>query len=380
MMALGACKSNEVSALSAALSELTGKVDMKPAGAEGFSPATAESTLDVNGQIQTGDDGRVRLDLSTGTIIRVAPSSMFVLTANDEVDGGLATQIKLELGKIFIILNGGTAEVETPSGVASVQGSYMKVEVDPETHDVYVTCLEGSCSAGNGEGSVNFTDGQKTVLFHQNEDGSWTTPLVEDMTDEEFQEWLDENPEAKELFDQAMATLTALASEPTATSEQTATPEPEAEVTTTPTIVSALPPGGSSSSCLNIIQPAPEGELPFQGQVRFEWEGRPDAQKYVVTFLDGNGNVIEPPFETTETNFEKYVEGILPGGGQYSWKVAAYGEGGVICSTDPITFSKPPSDYVPEPKEPDGNAPGDTMCDPCDYFGGCYDSDMCGGQ
>jgi hypothetical protein len=74
------------------------------------------------------DDGRVRLDLSSGTIIRVAPSSLFTLTSNNEGDGGLLTKIKMEVGKIFIILNGGRADVETPSGVASVRGSYMKVK------------------------------------------------------------------------------------------------------------------------------------------------------------------------------------------------------------------------------------------------------------
>src|SRR5688500_6401620 len=82
ILALAACKPKEISALSAALIELTGKVDMKAAGSETLAPASVDSTLDVNGQVQTGDDGRVRLDLSTGTIIRIAPSSMFTLTSN----------------------------------------------------------------------------------------------------------------------------------------------------------------------------------------------------------------------------------------------------------------------------------------------------------
>jgi hypothetical protein len=156
--------------------------------------------VQVNGQVQTGDDGRVRLDLSSGTIIRAAPSTLFTLIANDEMEGGLATRIKMEIGKIFIILNGGSADVETPSGVASVRGSYMKVEVDPETLDIYVTCLEGDCSATNPAGTVNFTDGQKVVLFHRDPvTGNWTAPNVEPMTPEEFQEWLDNNPEARDL-------------------------------------------------------------------------------------------------------------------------------------------------------------------------------------
>src|SRR5688572_13753936 len=128
------------SQLTAILSEILGQVDVKHAGQDSFVPASTDTVLEVEGQIQTGGDGRVRLDLSSGTIIRVAPSSLFTLTSNDEVEGGLLTKIKLELGQIFIVLNGGTAEVDTPSGVASVRGCYMMVT------DGYVTCLEGNCS------------------------------------------------------------------------------------------------------------------------------------------------------------------------------------------------------------------------------------------
>ena len=203
ILVIGACRPEDSppSPLSAILTELTGKVETKLTGQEAFTPAIANSVLEVNGQIQTGDDGRVRLDLSSGTIIRVAPSSLFTLTSNNEVEGGLATKIKLEIGKIFIILNGGSAEVETPSGVASVRGSFMKVEVDSETMDIYVTCLEGDCSANNPAGSASFTNGQKVILFHRDPvKSTWASPSVKPMTQQEFQEWLDESPEAKGLI------------------------------------------------------------------------------------------------------------------------------------------------------------------------------------
>jgi hypothetical protein len=211
-------------ALSAALSELEGTVALKQPGSEEFIEATADSALEENGQVQTGEDGRVRLDLSTGTIVRMAPSSLFTLVSNEETEDGLATKLQLETGKIFIILSGGTMDVETPSGVASVRGSYMSVWVDPETFNVYVTCLEGSCHAGNEAGEVDFSDGEKTILFLRNPDGTYTVPEVEDMTEEDFEEWLDENPEAKDLFEQAVNTMTAMA--PTSTPRPTATDRP----------------------------------------------------------------------------------------------------------------------------------------------------------
>ena len=198
LMLTGCQAEAEVSPLSATLSELSGKVEIKQANQDGFTIVNAETALEVNGQVQTGADGRARLDLSSGTIIRVSPSSLFTLTSNEETDGGLITKLKMEFGKIFIILNGGQADVETPSGVASVRGSYMKVEIDPITKNIYVTCLEGNCSASNPAGTVNFTNGQSAILFAFDEtSGTWTAPGVQLMTPEEFEEWLNENPKPK---------------------------------------------------------------------------------------------------------------------------------------------------------------------------------------
>ncbi len=354
---LAACKQGSAPAgLTAALSELVGKVEMKSPNSDAFIQADANTVLEPNGQIQTGDDGRVRLDLSTGTIIRVASSSSFTLTSNEETEGGLLTKIQLEAGKIFIILNGGRAEVETPSGVASVRGSYMKVEVDPDNGDVYVTCLEGDCSAKNPAGSVDFTQGEKTKLFHKDENGNWQVPGVEPMTPEDFQEWLDNNPEAKELFNQAMGTATALAAP---------TEVPTAEPTAEPTIESALPEGGNSEAC-KTIEPVEGASLEFMGKVKFEWEPQPNAKRYVVTFITSNGNTVS--FETTETSIEKYIE-IFPSEGDYKWGVAAYGEDGTqLCKSDDVTFTKPDSHYEP----PAANEPDPTEVateEPCSE---CY--------
>lgn len=367
VMLLSACQQQTASsALSAALSELVGKVEIKAAGSEAFAPADANSVLEANGQVQTGDDGRVRLDLSSGTIIRIAASSSFTLTSNEETEGGLITKINLVAGKVFIILNGGTAEVETPSGVASVRGSYMKVEVDPETGDVYVTCLEGNCSANNPAGGVDFTQGQKTILFHKDPvTGNWTIPGVEPMTPEDFQEWLDNNPEAKELFEQAMGTATALA-----------LPSPTATIPATPTLVSALPEGGSSAAC-KLVAPPAGASLEHQGMVKFEWEPQAGAQKYVLTFITSNGNTVS--FETTETSIEKYIE-IFPSEGEYQWNVTAYGaDGAQLCQSDTAGFTKPNSVWVnpkPKPEDPEEGM----ICDVCNSDSSCYNPYLCEGN
>lgn len=366
MILLTGCQKSQPSELSAALSELSGTVNTKQAGSDTFTPATADTVLEVNGQVQTGNDGRVRLDLSSGTIIRVAPSTLFTLTANEEVEGGLATRLKMEIGKIFIILNGGSADVETPSGVASVRGSYMKVEVNPETLDIYITCLEGNCSAGNPAGTVNFTNGQKVVLFHRDPvTGNWTLPNVEPMTPEEFQEWLENNPEARELFNQAMATMTAMA-QPTATTPPTSTPTAEP----TPTLQQAGAPAGASGACFNLGQPNSGASLPVQGQVTFGWESQPGASRYVITFYDPNGTRIT--IGTTSNSATFYIE-VLPAGGTYEWFVTAFGaDGKEICSTDSFTFSKPQGAPTPRPTQP----PEEEACthdELCDWDSPCFD-------
>lgn len=362
---IGGCGAPEVNpALSARLSELSGKVDAKLPDEDVFTPATVNTVLGVNGQVQTGDDGRVRLDLSSGTIIRVAPSTLFTLISNEEVSGGLATKLKLELGKIFIILKGGNAEVETPSGVASVRGSYMKVEVDPETGDVYVTCLEGTCTASNPAGTITFGAGERVILYRRDPvTGNWIAPNAEPMTPEEFREWLDNNPEARELFEQAMGTATAMA-------QPTEPPEP------TPTLSQAAPPADASGRCFGIIEPASGSDLPQQGRVAFAWEDQPGAQSYTITFRDPNG--VRITINTTSNSASFYIE-ALPAGGTYEWSVTAFGaDGNAICTTESSSFSKPQGEPTPKPpKEPDKPldepGPPEETCDPYDCESECVD-------
>jgi hypothetical protein len=182
----------QLSMLSAVLSEVTGKVEIKQAREDAFTSAQNDSFVNENGQVKTGDDGRVRLNLSTGTIIRIAPASLFTLTSNKSENGNLKTSGKLTLGQLFVILKGGSLDVETPTGTAAVRGSYMSVDYDPVTGEVKVTCLEGHCSLSNTNGSVDITAGQTAVIT-----GTGQPPQVGQMSEEDIQNWLNSNPEAQ---------------------------------------------------------------------------------------------------------------------------------------------------------------------------------------
>jgi hypothetical protein len=352
-------------ALTAALSEIQGTVGIKQPGGGDFAPATTESILQVDGQVQTGDDGRVRLDLSSGTIVRVAPSSLFTLTSNEQVDGGLDTKFKLELGQIFIILNGGSAEVDTPSGVASVRGSILQVGIDPVTGNVVAYCVEGDCSAGNDAGSTDFTAGQKVVLYYS-DTGEWTVPFFEDMTPEEIQKILDENPELQGLLGDLY--------------NQQNPPEPPPPPPAPPEGDTGNGDGNGSdggdggtggSTCFALLAPPSGAELPFQGRVDFSWEPQDGASYYEISFTDSAGNVIT--LNTTETDISKYIE-IMPDAGSYSWSVTAYGEdGSAICTAESASFSKPDSN-------PEGSKRDNKGCNPYDCSGDCPDPYYCGYQ
>ena len=316
--------------LTAALKELSGKVDIKQPGANNFAPASAGMTLQQNGSIQTGDDGRARLDLSTGTIIRVSPSSTFTLVSNQPGNGSLSTQISLTLGRIFVILKGGSLNVDTPSGVASVRGSYLSVYVDPTTLNVYVTCLEGDCGASNGAGNVSFGTGQQTLLIHCDATtGQCTLPVIGSMTPEDYQNWLNENPEVLPLIHDAYATLTALAPPSTESPAATSTP-----VSPTPTSSTS----STSNSCLNITSPGAGSNLDPVGSATFSWDAIQGASSYKLTINYPNGTSVS--FYTGNTSITRYTES-MPEGGSYSWSVTAYDNtGNPICQTGESSFSK----------------------------------------
>jgi hypothetical protein len=220
---LAACSPQLItpSAQSAVLNQPAGSVSVQPKVDEEFISAADGDVLNEGGQVQTGDDGRVRLDFSTGTILRVGPSSLFKLESNISNENNLITTIRLELGKAWIILNGGQMQVETSSGQASVRGSYMSVEFKDGV--LRITCLEGTCTFKNETGDYLIPAGS---MLESN--GPGEVPLITPMSEAEIQEWLAANPEAAGIVAALQAAETA-----TFTAAPSATSVPEATFTPT---------------------------------------------------------------------------------------------------------------------------------------------------
>jgi hypothetical protein len=353
LLLASACQPTQPAAspLTGTISEISGTVNVKLAEADEFTPVTAGAILKVNDQIQTGEDGHARIDLSSGTMIRVVPSSLITLQSNEKTNTGLSTKVKLELGRIFIILKGGSVDVETPSGVASVRSSYMMVEVNPLTQDIIATCLEGHCSASNPAGTQDFTSGQKATLFQYDPaTGQYRPPQLENMNEKDFQDWLDANPEAKTVYDEITSELTAKAS--TATPIPTATPQP-------PTATQAA--AVSAPACVELLTPTGDSQLDNFGTTEFSWSSYPGAGKYRLTIHYPNGAVAV--IDTTDTSSTRYLD-ALSTGGNFTWDVTVLdAAGNALCQSQSISFGK----KAPDPTETKvkNERPPATPTDPC---------------
>ncbi len=193
----------------AELTTVENLVELRNSADGTFTAAVAGATIPVGGEVRTGDDGRARLDLlPDGTIVRLAPNSMFTLSALETVDGEPKSKVQLAFGKIWILLNGGSLDVETPSGVASVRGSLLGVSFDPETESLTATCLEGHCALSDEDEEVELETGAAVDSV----DGD-IADEPRDLTEEELEEWQEEAPESEEFLEEAALEATEAVTE-----------------------------------------------------------------------------------------------------------------------------------------------------------------------
>jgi hypothetical protein len=182
--------------LSATVTDISGPVEVKANQDSSFTKAVPGFVLQLLGQAQTQTAGKVRLDFSTGTIVRLGPNTLFTLQPAEAAAQGLGIRLKMTLGKLWVILNGGSLHVDTPSGVAAVQGSYLSVTIGPDG-ELRITCLEGDCSVSNNAGTVYIVGGQTASANGPNDHAR-----VGVMTAQDYQDWLNNSPESASLVRQ----------------------------------------------------------------------------------------------------------------------------------------------------------------------------------
>lgn len=220
----------------AKISEAQGRAQIRQPDMPDFVDIVLGTLLEENGEIQTGAAGRVRLDLSDETIIRLGPSTIFTLKALEGEPDDTISRVQLLGGKLWAILRGETLEIDTPSGVATIRGSFVGVYIVKDTGNIIFNCFEGNCSFNNESGQVDLVAGLGIQIPDDR-----SPPIFQPITEEDLKEWIDENPEAKEVLLSATQTVEvwmaltppSQTSTPTATLTPTITPTPT--ITQTPT-------------------------------------------------------------------------------------------------------------------------------------------------
>lgn len=246
----------------AVLQEVTNRVENRPAEATDWQPAMAGVTIAPGGQVQTYDASSARLDIDDGTVIRMAPLSLFTLNALEGGPDAPTDRLTLALGKVFVVLAegfGGDFKVETPVGAAAVRGSVMSVDYDPIAGSLNVACLTGHCSISDLAGTVTFlTEAQEAEIPAPGAPPSPPQPL----STTNLQDF-GQLPEAVPVF----ATLApTLGSVPTALPEATSvlpTPVPSGQPTLAVTPVSPVdlltatptPVAGGTASSVHVALP-----------------------------------------------------------------------------------------------------------------------------
>ena len=187
------------------VSEIVNQVQVRVSSADDFQAVLADTTLPLQGDLQTFTESSARLDvLPDGTLVRVGPETLIHLDTLQHQDNGILTRIQMWAGEIWVVLKGGSLDVETPDGVAAVRGSLMRVQYQAENHVLVVSCLEGHCALSNELGSVELSDGEAARVLGSDVPPSEPVP----MTTEDYQTWLNMVPEAQAYITPELLTPT----------------------------------------------------------------------------------------------------------------------------------------------------------------------------
>jgi FecR-like protein len=148
---------------SANISEIQNTVEAQNSGNAPWQAAADGQQIGAGGGVKTGDASRARLDIAPDTtVVRVAPNTEFTVEAISPAPTDPVTRIVLAAGKLFAQvtkkLGGGSFEVETPSGVATVRGSLLGTTYERASGLMVATCLEGQCRLSQPGPGGAFTD------------------------------------------------------------------------------------------------------------------------------------------------------------------------------------------------------------------------------
>jgi len=280
----------------ATLSEIVNLVEAARPSENEFARVDNGFVLNNGGQVRTANESRVRLDLTSSTIIRLGQNSLFKMEELTPGGEGPLVRVKLEFGRLWVSLAGGSVEVETPVGSASVRGSFGVIEYDPSLDVLTLSCLEGTCNAENDTVKEQLGNLEQVRLTRGGQDVTRTQ-----LTLDEVKAFTDVNP------DQGPSLLSTLLAAP----PPSATPEPTTEVKSRIT--------GTVYADLNAdLDAADSGEGPLSG-VNVTLSGCTAVSVTLVTGDDGRFVFENLPVAACQLQFEK---GGWAYGGAFSGDIA----------------------------------------------------------
>ncbi len=202
---------------SANLSEIKNTVEARETEKADWQPATVDQALAEGGGVKTGDESRARVDISDGTIVRMAPDTEFKLVTLSPQPTDPVTKFIVDAGQLFVrvtkALGGGSFEIETPSGVATVRGSLMSAGYARASGQLIVTCLEGTCRIGDlaGQTFTDLNEGEQSEI-----PGAGQGPLAAKLMDNaQLDDWQQNFPEVQDIIDRIRNRLHAQTPTPT---------------------------------------------------------------------------------------------------------------------------------------------------------------------
>jgi hypothetical protein len=145
----------------------------------------------------------------------------------------------------------------------------------------------------------------------------------------------------------------------TATQESevsTETPVMETALTQTPVAMesSAEVPAEHLPTCVTLLAPMNDAEIPPVGKVTFSWTSMDETGSYVLNIILPSGETLA--YETDQTFHDRYMEAFIAGG-EYRWQVIAQNnDGSEICISEVATFNKVAYE---KPNGDDGGTGGD---------------------
>jgi len=166
-----------VSGQTGVIKELTGEVEIKPAGASAFVPATAGAQIALNTIVSTGFRSTAIIAIGS-SLLTVRPLTRLSLAEIQSSSNTESVNVNLQAGRVKVDVKppAGTKtnlKVQSPSATASVRGTSF--EFDTVNLDVY----EGRVVFGSITGAPAIVDAGKASFV--NVDGTTADPSsVED--------------------------------------------------------------------------------------------------------------------------------------------------------------------------------------------------------